>query len=58
METLATSIAERDYKDSNRAVSPLKKAEDAIELITDDLSAEQVIEKIAGLYGQLNTVSS
>ena len=58
METLATSIAERDYKDSNRAVSPLKKAEDAIELITDDLSAEQVIEKIAGLYRQLNTVSS
>jgi pantoate ligase / CMP/dCMP kinase len=47
---LAHAIAERDHKDSTRAVSPLTKAGDAIELETDSLSAEQVIEKIIGLY--------
>ena len=53
IEELTTSIAERDYKDSNRAVSPLIKADDATEIVTDDLNAEQVIEKIAGLYRSL-----
>ena len=53
IEELTESIAERDYKDSHRDVSPLKKADDAIEIVTDELSAEQVIEKIARLYQQL-----
>jgi pantoate ligase / CMP/dCMP kinase len=47
---LAVAIAERDRKDSTRAVSPLTKAADAIEIVTDNLTAEQVIEKIVGLY--------
>jgi len=55
IEELTANIAERDYKDSNRAVSPLQKADGAIEIVTDDLNAEQVIEKIAGLYRQLLT---
>ena len=53
IEALTADIAERDRKDSTRAVSPLKKAPDAIEIITDDLSAEQVIDKITALYQQL-----
>lgn len=53
LKDLEQSIAERDRKDSTRAVSPLKKADDAIELVTDELTAEQVIEKIASLYRQL-----
>lgn len=52
LNELADSIAERDRKDSTRSVSPLRKAADAIELITDDLTAEQVIEKISALYYQ------
>ncbi len=47
---LTEAIAERDRKDSTRAVSPLRKAEDAIEIVTDDLSAQQVIAKISELY--------
>ncbi len=47
---LTAAIAERDRKDSTRIVSPLRKAADAIEIVTDDLTAEQVIEKIVSLY--------
>ena len=54
LEELAQLIAERDRQDSTRAVSPLRKAPDAIEIVTDDLSAQQVIEKISTLYQELN----
>ena len=54
LEELAQLIAERDRKDSTRAVSPLKKAPDAIEIVTDDLTAQQVIEKISALYQQID----
>ncbi|WP_297817399.1 (d)CMP kinase [uncultured Lactobacillus sp.] len=42
-------IEVRDYKDSHRAISPLKKADDAIELDTTNLNIEQVVEKITAL---------
>ena len=53
VETLAQSISERDRKDSTRAVSPLQKAADAIEIVTDHFTAAQVIEKISVLYQQI-----
>lgn len=53
LEQLAQSIVERDRQDSSRAVSPLQKAPDAIEIVSDHLNAEQVIEKISTLYRQL-----
>ena len=34
----------RDKNDSERAISPLKKAEDAIELDTSDLTLEESID--------------
>jgi pantoate ligase/cytidylate kinase len=43
---LEASIAERDRLDSTRAVSPLRKAEDAIEIQTDALTIEQVVDQI------------
>ncbi|NEP19126.1 MAG: bifunctional pantoate--beta-alanine ligase/(d)CMP kinase [Leptolyngbya sp. SIO4C1] len=43
-------ISERDRKDSTRAISPLQKASDAIEIDTDMLSIEAVIDKIVALY--------
>jgi cytidylate kinase len=46
LEVLKQEIAERDYKDSHREVSPLVQAEDAILLDTTSLSIEQVVEKI------------
>jgi pantoate ligase/cytidylate kinase len=47
---LEKTIAERDYLDSTRAIAPLKKAADAVEIVTDGMSIEQVVAKIVGLY--------
>lgn len=40
------SMENRDYIDSNREVTPLKKADDAIEIDTSNMCIEQVLEKI------------
>lgn len=39
----------RDYQDTHRENSPLKKAADAIEIDTSDMSIEEVIDEIRGL---------
>ncbi|MEO0835914.1 MAG: bifunctional pantoate--beta-alanine ligase/(d)CMP kinase [Cyanobacteria bacterium J06642_3] len=54
LKQLEQDIEQRDRQDSNRAIAPLKKADDAIEIITDNLSIDQVIAKIAELYQQVN----
>ncbi|PDZ12631.1 cytidylate kinase [Bacillus pseudomycoides] len=46
LEQLKKEIAERDKLDSEREVSPLKKADDALELDTTSLSIEEVVRKI------------
>lgn len=43
---LVDDINSRDYADTHREVSPLKKAADAIEIDTSSLTIEQVIQKI------------
>ncbi|MGL6341586.1 MAG: (d)CMP kinase, partial [Waterburya sp.] len=55
LQQLAQDIQQRDEQDSNRAIAPLKKADDAIEIITDNLTIEQVINKITTLYNQINS---
>jgi pantoate ligase / CMP/dCMP kinase len=50
LDALEHSIMERDQKDSTRALAPLRKATDAIEIQTDNLSIDQVAEKIAQIY--------
>jgi len=45
-EAVRAGIAERDHRDSSRAVAPLAKAPDAVELVTDGLSIGEVIERI------------
>jgi CMP/dCMP kinase len=40
------SIAERDHRDSTRADSPLRVAEDALVLDTSDLTVDEVVERI------------
>ena len=45
--TILEDIIKRDYIDSHREVDPLKKAEDAIEIDTTNLSIEEVVEKIS-----------
>ena len=46
LSQLVRDIQARDYQDSNRTIAPLKKADDAIELIADDLTIEEVVQKI------------
>ena len=53
IKQLERDIQQRDEKDSNRAIAPLKKADDAIEIITDDLTIDEVIQKIVELYEQI-----
>jgi pantoate ligase / CMP/dCMP kinase len=52
LEQIEQDIQQRDYIDSNRLISPLQKAEDAIEVDTDGLSIEEVTNKIISLYKQ------
>lgn len=42
LEELKKEIEKRDYNDSHRENSPLKKAEDAVELDTSDMTLEEV----------------
>lgn len=45
-ETLHKEIIQRDYNDSHREFAPLKKADDAIEIDTSDMTVEEVTAKI------------
>ena len=49
LETIKKEIEERDYQDTHREISPLKKAEDAIELDTSSLTLEEVVEQVSTL---------
>ena len=48
-ETVMRDQALRDAQDEGREHSPLKPAEDAVEVDTTGLTVEQVVERIAGL---------
>lgn len=50
IEEIAGDIAERDERDKNRAIAPLKKAEDAVYLDTSSMDIEAVISEILRLY--------
>lgn len=49
MEDVVKNIQERDYLDSHREVSPLRRAEDAFELDNSDMTLEQELAWIKGL---------
>ena len=46
IETIAKEIAERDYQDMHREHSPLRKADDAIEIDTSYMSKEEVADAV------------
>lgn len=52
LEQLEQDIQERDRKDSTRSIAPLRKAPDAIEVDTDNLSIAEVTARIVALYHQ------
>lgn len=49
---LQQDIASRDKQDSERAIAPLRQAEDALLLDTSHMNIEQVTEKILQLVGE------
>ena len=53
-DEILENVKQRDYIDQNRAVSPLRKAEDALLLDNTDLSIE---EQKKWLFEQFNKVS-
>lgn len=46
LEEIQKDIEKRDYLDSHREISPLKKAEDAIEIDSSNLTIHETIEEI------------
>jgi len=46
-DSVLYAIRERDHRDRTRADSPLVCAGDAIELVTDGLSAEEIVARLA-----------
>lgn len=46
VESIAQEIAERDKQDENRAIAPLRPAEDAEIIMTDHYSIEEVVQYI------------
>lgn len=46
-ETVLQQIKERDHRDQNRSIAPLKAADDAIHIDTSDLSRADVVDLVA-----------
>lgn len=51
LETIESEIAARDLNDSTRANSPLRKADDAVEIDTTDMTPDEVIATVLGYIG-------
>ena len=49
---LLRELKERDARDSQRAVSPLQPAADAVILDTSDLGIDQVVDRVMNLVNQ------
>lgn len=45
-ETILGDIRTRDYNDTHRDFAPLKKADDATEIVTDDMTIDKVVSEI------------
>jgi cytidylate kinase len=53
MKTVQSVLEKRDFIDSHRDVSPLKKADDAVVIDTSDLSFDEQVDMIVDLYNKL-----
>lgn len=52
LEAIKKEIALRDEQDMNRKISPLKKADDAIEIDTSDMTLDEVVAHVMELVAQ------
>ncbi|MEX1248563.1 MAG: (d)CMP kinase [Anaerolineales bacterium] len=49
LDAILESLRARDKIDASRAVAPMRPARDAIQMSTDDIEKEKVLEKVLGL---------
>ena len=49
LQEIACDIAERDHRDMNREIAPLKQAEDAVFIDSSDMTIDEVTETIKAL---------
>ncbi len=52
LEDILKELEERDYRDTHRENSPLKRADDAIELDNSNMTIEEVADKIKELFNK------
>ena len=52
LDALLKEIIQRDYNDSHRAVAPLKKADDAVEIDSSEMTLDEVTEQILAIVHQ------
>ena len=50
LDALENQICQRDYQDSTRKIAPLRKAEDAVELVTDGMRIGEVVQELVDLF--------
>jgi cytidylate kinase len=56
LDQIKKEIEQRDQLDSQREASPLKKAEDAIELDTTTMTIDEVVETILNIVRKYERV--
>ena len=52
IDQIKAQIKERDERDMNRAISPLKQADDAVLVDTSDLTIDEVVERILSIIDE------
>ena len=52
LDSVEQDIKERDYRDSHRDYHPLKKADDAVEIDTSDLTIAEVVDKMLEIINE------
>lgn len=52
MAEIARDIEERDARDMNREISPLRQAEDAVLVDSSEMNIQQVVERILGIAAE------
>lgn len=50
LAAIEQEIIARDEQDMTREISPLRKADDAVEVDTSDMTIEEVVERVISLY--------
>ncbi len=55
LDEIEQDIRQRDYRDMHRDISPLRKASDAVELDTSDMTIDEVVDAVLLLAAQKRT---